>query len=116
MSYDLNFWRYQPGTQMDHRAVYEKLCDGDRVQGLEDLPIDAIKARIVETFSQEWRQLDQNSWEGESASFQVYTTSQLFRVDCYGVSADDMNKIIDVLAEFDCPLYDPQVDRRFDGF
>jgi hypothetical protein len=30
------------------------------------------------------------------------------------MSGDDMNILIDVAAEFDCPLYDPQEDERFD--
>lgn len=115
MSYDLNFWRYKSGIQLSHQAVYEQLSDGNEVEGLEDLPIDEIRRRIAEEFAKDWQQLDHNTWEGESAAFQLYTTSQFFRVDCYGVLEEEMNRIIDVLSEFGCPLYDPQVGQRFDG-
>jgi hypothetical protein len=59
--------------------------------------------------------LDTQTWQGANGSFQIYTTSQFFRIDCYGMDGEDINKFIDVGAEFDCPLYDPQVNQRFDG-
>ena len=40
MSYDLDFWKYQDGVYLDNQTVYEKACcDGERVEGLEELPI-----------------------------------------------------------------------------
>lgn len=101
---------------MDHQAAYEQLSDGNNVDGLEDLPIDQIRARIAQSFTQSWQQIDKNTWEGETGAFQLFTTHQFFRVTCYGLSRDAMNSIIDVLVEFRCPLYDPQVGERFDSF
>jgi hypothetical protein len=31
------------------------------------------------------------------------------------MSGDDMNTLIETAVEFECPLYDPQEDRRYDG-
>mgnify|MGYP001816391924 CR=1 FL=1 len=65
--------------------------------------------RIESAFSEGWEKLDDFNWETEKGAFQIFTTHQFFRVDCYGMNGEDMNKFIDVANEFDCPLYDPQV-------
>lgn len=115
MSYDLDFWRYKPGVKRDHQEVYEQLSDGEHVDGLEDLPIDIITRRINEVFS-DWQKLDDVTFDGgDRGGFQLFTTSQFFRIDCYEMDGDDMNKFIDIGTEFGCPLYDPQVSERFDG-
>jgi hypothetical protein len=31
------------------------------------------------------------------------------------MNEDELNKIIDLMAGFGCPFYDPQIDVRFDG-
>lgn len=115
MSYDLNFWRQRPSFEADPSLVYEKLSEGEHVEGLEALPIDAILARIAEVFSEGWEQLDAQNWESGRGAFQVTTTPQHFRVDCYGMEGEDMNRFIDIGTAFGCPLYDPQTGVRFDG-
>ena len=114
MSYDLDFWKYRPGVSLDHQDTYERLSDGQTVEGLEELPIDQMLARLKEVFA-DWEQLDEATWQGDTGAFQVFTTPQFFRVDCYGMESEDMNKIIELAAEFDCPLYDPQVLTRYDS-
>jgi hypothetical protein len=115
MSYDLDFWRYKADVKFDHQTVYEQLSDGRRVDGVEDLPIDAIVRRVNELFA-DWERYDDVTFDGgEPGGFQLFTTPQFFRVDCYGMSGDEMDKFIDIGNEFECPLYDPQVGRRFDG-
>lgn len=116
MGYDLNFWRYTPGVRRDHQAVYEQLSNGQEVAGLERLPVSEITARIAEVFERHWQRIGTDGWERDAGgAFQLTTTPQFVRVDCYGMAGDDMNRIIDVLLEFDCPLYDPQAGERFDG-
>ena len=114
MSYGLDFWKCRPGVSLDHQAAYEKLSDGQAVEGLEDLPIGRMLDRLKEVFA-DWEQLDDETWASDNGSFQVFTTPQFFRVDCYGMDGDDMNRIIEVASEFGCPLYDPQVTTRYDG-
>ena len=116
MSYELNFWKYKDGVYMDHQNVYEALSNGERIDGLEDIPIDKILKCVDESFTQpRWEKLDALNYQSEKGKFQIYTTRQLFRVDCYGMSGDDMNLFIDIGEEFTCPLYDPQVKQRFEG-
>lgn len=115
MSYDLDFWRYKEGVKLDHQKVYEQLSDGNHVKGLEDLPIDAVVRRVSELFA-DWEKLDGLTFDGgERGSFQLFTTPQFFRVDCYGMEGEEMNKFVDMGNEFGCALYDPQVGERFDG-
>ena len=116
MSYDLDFWKYRNGVSLEHHSVYERLSDGEYVEGVEDLPIEAMLLRLKEIFSDGWSQLDELAWESDGrGAFQIFTTSQFFRVDCYGMEGEDMNRFIDLGAEFGCSLYDPQVETRFDG-
>ncbi len=114
MSYDLNFWKQRAGVQLDPQEVYERLSNGERVAGLEDLPIDRMLARVAETFSAGWDRLDELTWESADATFQVSSTPQSFRIDCYGMAGEAMDTLIDIGREFDCPLYDPQTGVRFE--
>lgn len=67
-------------------------------------------------FSGNWQKVGRDTWEADAAgAFQLYVMPQLICANCTGMAGEDMNKIIDVLLEFNCPLYDPQVGKRFDG-
>jgi len=115
MSYELTFWRYKSGVSLDHRSVYERLSDGETVDSLEALPIAQMIVRVRDTFT-DWQQLDAVTFDGgDRGGFQLFSTLQFFRVDCYGMGGDDMNRFIELGIEFQCRLYDPQIDRRFDS-
>ena len=115
MSYDLNFWKYKPGVYLEHQSVYEQLSDGQAVDGVEELPIAAMIQDVALAFTEGWERVSDESWESEDrGAFQLYTTPQFFRVDCYGMEGEDMNRFIDVGLKYGCPLYDPQVPKRFD--
>jgi hypothetical protein len=114
MSYELDFWRYAPGLTLDHEKVCQQLCDGIALDALEHLPIAELLSRVNEEFSN-WEKLDNVTFDGgDRGGFQLYTTPQFFRVDCYGMNSDDMNKFIEIANEFGCPLYDRQAGKRFD--
>lgn len=115
MSYDLSFWKYKPNVVPQHEVVYEQLSAGLHCDAVEQLSIEQILLRVSERFS-DWVQLDSSTYEHPKlGSFQIYATSQLFRVDCYGMNGEEMNRFIDIGNEFACPLYDPQVGARFDA-
>jgi hypothetical protein len=115
MSYDLSFWKEKPGIRLDPQETYERLSNGEQVDGLEELPTEQMLELVGIRFREGWEQLDKQTWEADSKGFQVYTTPQFFRVDCGGLTGDEMNLFIDIASEFGCPLYDPQVGERFDG-
>lgn len=115
MSYDLGFWKQSPALTIEPQSVYERLSEGESVEGLDELPIEKIMTRIGEVFSDGWEKLDPTNWESSQGAFQVFTTPQFFRVDCYELTGDDMNLFIDIGKEFGCSLYDPQEGVRYAG-
>lgn len=115
MSYDLDFWRYADESMLnDHQAIYERLSDGEHVAGVAEIPIQEVLRRTADVFTElGWNAVDEETWESERGNFQIFSTSQFFRVDCYGMNGDDMNLFIDIASEFGLILYDPQVRERF---
>lgn len=115
MSVDLNFWKYQDGIYLDHASVYQKACcDNHIVEGLSPLPIEEILSATAKAFP-EWTCLDPFHYEhNEHGSFQISTTPQTVRFDCYAMKQANMKRFSSVLSAFGCPLYDPQQGVRFD--
>lgn len=118
MSIDLNFWKYKEHAIHDHAAIYQTACcDGQLREELETLPIEEILKKIYFTFS-DWTVQDGGkdfTKEGHGA-FQIFTTPQIVRFDCYGMPQTDINTLMDLLIDFGCPLYDPQIATRFDSW
>ena len=113
--YELLFWRYLDEIYLNHHEVYEALLEKQEVEGLEVLPVELILYRINSVFSK-WEKVDENSWKNNSGrgAFQIITTPQSIKIDCYGTEGTTMDKLVDLLEEFKCPLYDPQVPERYD--
>ena len=114
MSVDLNFWKYRSGLYLDNAMVYQKVCcDNEQVEGLEHLPLDAILKEIAAAFH-EWTSLDPFNYERKGlGSFQISTTLQMVRFDCYSMEQADMKRFSSILSKFGCPLNDPQQGVRF---
>ena len=113
--YELVFWQYQEGIYLNHQLVYESLVEQEMVEGLEELPVTVILNRIASVFST-WEKVDDNSWKNPNGkgAFQVTTTPQSIQIDCYGTDGKTMELVANILEEFKCPCYDPQVPVRFD--
>lgn len=113
--YELLFWKYLEEVYLNHQEVYEALDDQPKVEGLEDLPVQVILNRIASVFTN-WEKVDENSWKnnGGPGAFHVRTTPQSIQIDCYGTEGKTMDKIVEIMEEFKCPLYDPQIPARYD--
>ncbi|MBZ4044275.1 hypothetical protein [Flavobacterium hibisci] len=113
--YELLFWRYLDEIYLNNQEVYEALLEKQEIEGLEILPIQLILNRINSVFSQ-WEKVDENSWKNNAGkgAFQIITTPQSIKIDCYGTEGKTMNKLVDLMEDFKCPLYDPQVPERYD--
>jgi len=113
--YELLFWKYLDEVYLNHHLVYEALVDRETVEGLEELPVQVILNRIASVFSK-WEKVDEFSWKNNAGvgAFHVITTSQSIQIDCYGTEGKTMNKLVELMEEFKCPLYDPQVPQRYD--
>lgn len=77
MSIDLSYWKSAPGMELDPKSVYQTACcDGQEIEGLEALPMDAILAEIEAAFAK-WERMDKSTWEKETGGgFQLFTTPQ----------------------------------------
>jgi hypothetical protein len=119
MSYDLVFWRELNGYAGSPAETYARLIERQRVEGLADLAIGAMLARLQEVFPTLVREgkgdADWAEWvsENQQDSFQVEWTAQSVIVACRHVHTDEMNRIIDWAATFECPLFDAQTGERF---
>lgn len=113
--YELIFWKYLEEVYLNHQEVYEALDDETAIEGLEELPVQVILNRIASVFSK-WEKVDENSWKNNSGpgAFQVLTTPQSIQIDCYGTEGKAMDQLVNIMEEYKCPLYDPQVPMRYD--
>ncbi|MDF2986034.1 MAG: hypothetical protein K0R50_1544 [Eubacterium sp.] len=115
MARDLSFWKYKDGSErLEHSKIYEKLSNAEYVEGVAEIPVDLVKAEIEKVYIS-WEKEDENSYVLGSEVFELMLTNQFIRIDCYGMTEEHMNQMIDVMDKFDCPLYDSTIDVRFDG-
>lgn len=101
---------------MDNAAVYRSACcDQEEVESLALLPIEDILSETASAF-QDWNALDAFNFEKKEGegSFQISTTPQTVRFDCYSMERADMKRFSTVMSKFGCPLYDPGQGVRFD--
>jgi len=113
--YELLFWKYLDEVYLNHQEVYEALEEQPTVEGLEELPVQVILNRIASVFAN-WEKVDDSSWKNNNGigAFHVRTTPQSIQIDCYGTEGKTMDKIVGIMEEFKCPLYDPQIPARYD--
>lgn len=116
MGRQLAFWKYEDGTYLDNREVYMTSCiEGKNVKGLVELPRAEILAKLNSTFSS-YTKLDSYNFESAKSSFTVYPRQQSVLFDCsFSMPESELNTIIDIMLEYGCPYYDPQISIRFDG-
>lgn len=114
--YELVFWNYLEGIYLNHHEVYEFICEEQpEIEGLEILPVQVILNRIASVFSK-WEKVDERSWKNNDGvgAFHVRTTPQSIKIDCYGTQGKTMDTLVNIMEEFKCALYDPQVPQRYD--
>ena len=115
MARQLVFWKYQDGIYLDNKKVYQSICDDKTIQGLANLPVSEMKEKVKRIFSN-YDMLDEQNFESANGSFTIFENSKYVIFDCsFSMPVDDLNKIIDIMLEYDCPYYDPQIEIRFDG-
>jgi hypothetical protein len=114
MSYDLTFWKQKPTFNVAPAQVYRELLEGRTMDGLDTIPTNEFTELIHQHFPEIVTDGGLTYWEGgERGMFELHTSNNHVHFVCRGMGGDDMNTLIDIAAQFDCPLYDPQVDTRF---
>lgn len=114
MSRDLSFWRTKKKLYIENKDIYKSLSEGKFLTYVNEIPVSQIIADFNKAFIK-WINNDNKYYEKDNEAFELMTTEQFVRVDCYEMTADNMNKIIDIMIKYDCPLYDAAIDVRFDG-
>ncbi len=116
MGRQLAFWKYEDGIYLDNREVYMTSCiEGKIVNGLAQLPYTEILVKLNNAFSS-YTKLDTYNFESAKGSFTVYPRQQSVLFDCsFSLPETELNSIIDIMLEYGCPYYDPQIAVRFDG-
>jgi len=114
MSRDLSFWRTKKELTINNCEIYAALSDGNYLIDIDEIP----KSEILQTFNdvfRKWKNYNNKYYEKGDESFELMLTNQFVRVDCHGMTEYNMNRIIDILIKYNCPLYDSSIDVRFDG-
>lgn len=113
MSRDLSFWKYRKSCNVPNKNIYYELSQGRLLDCLEEIPVNQICIDFKKEFSS-WSSQDDGYFENGDEAFQLMTTKQFVRVDCYNLTEYNMNRIIDIMLKYECPLYDAAIDVRFD--
>jgi hypothetical protein len=121
MSQQFAFWRTK--KRLDSLKVFKRLIVGESVRGLDKLDLDQIEAALIAAFP-DWevvtRRTPNNSQtmldQGENGGgLDIGYTPQSVIVTCNHTSEKEWNEIIEVMAGLRLPLYDPQINERFDS-
>lgn len=121
MSQQFVFWR--TSEQLDARAVYDALMEGEPVAGLDLLDLDAAEQALIGAFS-DWTVEARRADGGEQtilfspdqrASIDAGYSPESVTVSCSWMSGEQYNLVIQAMATLQLPLYDPQIDERFDS-
>lgn len=113
MGRDLSFWKQKNSLQMNNSKIYQELTKGNYLDFICDIPSEEILKEFKVEFS-EWEYSDDLYFKKGNELFQLYITKQFVRADCFSMNEKNMNKIIDILLKYQCPLYDSVIDVRFD--
>ena len=114
MSYDINFWRQERPLELSAQEIYERLNKREPVEGLAKLPVEQILARLKHAFPDFDPAEDFPLARTAEGSIEFGWSDYHFRFDIRGICGD-CQKLVDIMSEFDCPMYDPQVGKRYDA-
>jgi hypothetical protein len=118
MSYELCFWRANANVSADPRDVYTALMAERGIDGLVSLPIEMYLTAVMTAFPSAVREPsgDVLTWQNDDQRnmFEITWSPVHIRVDLRPLQPDNANRLIEIAAEFDARLYDPQTGERFD--
>jgi hypothetical protein len=122
MSYDLYFWNQNAKCESNPNEVMEALNNGNHIIGLEILPVEDILKKFKQAFPELSEHKTTNPsiplqliWDSPKVNscFLIDWSDYYIGIEGHDVDGDIYNKIIDIMLEFKCPLYDPQTETRY---
>lgn len=115
MSYDINFWKQLGPPRLSPEGVYGRLCEGKNVKGLAKLPVEEILDRLQFELSGFDPKEEFPLVSLQDGSIEISWSDQHFRFDFRGHVPEKTRKaLVAIMKDFGCPLYDPQLDERYD--
>jgi hypothetical protein len=117
MSYDIFFWREQPGATVDAEQVLSELEDTVEFPGIVSQPLDVVRRAFQQHFPDITGGAGALDWEGDGSYFRAgFTflderTVSMISVCCgYELlkSPQAMQRLSDVATSLGCRVYDPQ--------
>jgi hypothetical protein len=114
LSYDINFWKQERSLALSAQEIYERLNGKEPVEGLAKLPVADIIARLKAAFPDFDPSEDFPLAGTSEGSIEFFWSDYHFRFDIRGIGGD-CQKLVDVMTEFGCPMYDPQEGKRYDS-
>ena len=114
MSYDINFWKQERPLALSAQEIYERLNKKEPVEGLAKLPVDEILARLKTAFPDFDPSESFPLARTSEGSIEFFWSDQHFRFDIRGICGD-CQMLVDIMTDFDCPMYDPQEGKRHDS-
>lgn len=84
------------------------------MDGLAKLPVDEILARVKLAFPDFDPSESFPLARTSEGSIEFSWSDQHFRFDIRGICGD-CQKLVDIMTDFDCPMYDPQEGKRYDA-
>ena len=118
MECNLAFWKQNRAIAKQPADVYEQLCDtpDGPVDGVDTLPTDAIRERLQERFPDLEAYDDFVDLSFEQGDLEISFQPRIIHVEMGGlIPAEAKNAIVDIMAEFDCPLFDVEEEKRYDA-
>ncbi|MEM9914038.1 MAG: hypothetical protein AAF911_03660 [Planctomycetota bacterium] len=120
MSYDIFFWKQSKRLKATPESIYVRLNDGQKVRGVDDLPVDEIVDRLRELLAGfDPAPTTKGGFGSASADdVEVAWGSRYFRFDAR-FTQELHDQIVDFMMGFGCALYAPAADRHHvqtDGF
>jgi hypothetical protein len=114
LSYDINFWKQERPLPLSPEEVYSRLNKREPVEGIAKLPVDEILARLKSAFPDFDPTVRFPDVRTSKGSIEFFWSEYHFRFDIRGICGD-CQKLVDIMRDFDCPMYDPQANKRYDS-
>ena len=121
MGYQLIFWQQDPVDHTEASNVYDALMSSARVDRLVRLPLPQILSALQSEFVGDPVPTADGPrpafWEDGDTVVEFWWSEVHLGAELRGSWPDEIaNRVIDVLAGFRVPLYDPQTGERFDSW
>ena len=102
----LYFWNASPALKLSASDVARELGYGEEVEGLADLPIKEILARIKQAFPQHTEEAGALIVQGGVGSSEITWGWQYLKAAVQGLPLGDRQRLIDTLEDAGCTTYE----------